>query len=113
MAEYSGPVIYFEAHINLPWIQIQEPSVFDFVTDLAKLHKFKMSHMNGNDGHPDSETQTILTCHTQTYEEMEFRMKNIMELLKAYAIPILRYKIEAAVTDSRKSDIWHFLSPKD
>lgn len=109
----SLPIIYYESHINLPYAELMGTDRHLGLIGIAREHKFKLSNMNGNDGHPDEETQTILTAHTQTYAEMEFRVKNLLEILRASGFKILRYKIEAAPIDSRKSDVWGFLSEGD
>lgn len=109
--EEALPIIYYESHINLPYCDpMHVPRSFERLEEIAHLHKFKLSNMNGNDGHPDKETQTILTTHTQTFGEMERRVKDLLGILKASGYRILRYKIEAAPVDSRKEDVWGFLT---
>jgi len=105
----SMNTLYFEAHINLPFHPIHH-AAYGRLKCLAWARKFKLSEMNGNDGHPDKEAQTILTTHTQDHEEMVKRVRDMLQDLTADGFTILRYKIEAATIDSRINDIWEMLS---
>ena len=109
---WSRGIHYFEAHVNVSLIgMVGTPQHVRWERTGCDL-RFKPSTMSGNDGHPDSERQLIFTAHAQDFEQLAGRVRVLCRQLAGEGATVLRYKIEAAVIESRVDDVWDLLDPE-
>lgn len=96
---------YFEAHVTI------EP-VFDekleLASELAKNSKFKIASLLMQKREADTPTRsmydTFMTGHSKDLQDIQSRIKTLVEALRANGYVVWRYKIEDTVMDSRIND---------
>ena len=97
--------LYFECHITI------EP-VFEERLDQLKMicqfFNFKVADLlmqkRSSDTKKRSKNDTFITGHSSSFEDIEYRMKNMLQSLKYSNFKVWRYKIEQIVVDSRIND---------
>lgn len=101
--------IYYESHINVELLQ--DGSLKRHHAEMiARTYRMKISDMNGNDHLDDPKrVESILTGHSQNEQDLKDRVYMVVEALKACEVDVTRYKIEAALLDSRKEDVLSLL----
>lgn len=101
---------YFEAHVTI------EP-IFDdrleMASQLALKNKFKIATLLMQKREEDTPTRskydTFMTGHGKQLDDIQSRVKALVEELRANNFTVWRYKIEDTVMDSRINDILEIL----
>ena len=91
--------IYYETHITIGGDNLD----IEMVKVLAKGHGYRCSSFTNG---PDYERpkETILTAKSLDLERLEANDAKVLNWLEIYKIKVLRYKIEAAIKDTKPLD---------
>lgn len=94
--------LYYECHVTV------DPVLGDQLDKFKKLvgqFKFRVAKllMQKPAGLVDSTLDSFCTGHSKDFEDMEIRMKSVVDLLGRSGFNVRRFKIEAVLVDSRVS----------
>ncbi len=90
----------YECHITTEFVS---PTSADYgrLCGIAKEFKFAVAKLY-KANKQTSDLDTFMTGHSDSFEDMKQRMESLCAKLKLYDFPVIRYKIEEILLDSRR-----------